>query len=129
MGALCVWVHVHAVHNHCRGISYHGKNYINPVAHRCNCKGCGTVLVVDGNMKNNREVCSAADAGYIEYAGLPGSVKTGCTETPERKSKFCSLHKPRSLLTAEKKSSGRVIESILASKQTRTNMFYQVYQI
>ena len=45
-----------AIQNHCGGISYHGKNYINPVAHRCNCKGCGTVLVVDGNMKNNREV-------------------------------------------------------------------------
>ena len=78
-------------------------------------------MVVDGNMKNNREVCSAVDAGYIEYAGLPGSVKTGCTETPERKSKFCSLHKPRILLTAEKKLNGHVIESILASKQTQTH--------
>lgn len=55
------------------------------VAHRCNCKGCSTVMVVDDNMKNNREVCSAVDAGYIEYAGLPGSVETGCTETPEEK--------------------------------------------
>ena len=49
-------------------------------------------MVVDDNMKNNREVCSAVDAGYIEYAGLPGSVKTGCTETPEEK---------RILLTAQ----------------------------
>ena len=76
-------------------------------------------------MKNNREVCSAADAGYIEYAGLPGSVKTGCTETPERKSKFCPLHKLRLLLTDKRKLDGRVKESILASKQTQIP-FYQV---
>ena len=28
--------------------------------------------MVDGNMKNRRDVCRAKDAGYIEFLGLPG---------------------------------------------------------
>lgn len=42
--------------------------------HRCEVQGCGTVMVLDGNMKNNREVCFAVDAGYVEFSGLPGRV-------------------------------------------------------
>ena len=42
------------------------------VGHQCKFPGCGTVLVVDGNMKNRRDVCKAKDAGYIEFVGLPG---------------------------------------------------------
>lgn len=42
------------------------------VGHQCKFPGCGTVLVVDGNMKNRRDVCKAKDAGYIEFLGLPG---------------------------------------------------------
>lgn len=53
------------------------------------------MLVLDGNMKNRRHVCNARDAGYIEYPGLPGKVKTGCMLTPEYKSKYCSEHKIR----------------------------------
>lgn len=106
-------------------LCYYNLSFYLP-AHRCKCKGCGKVLVVDGNMKNNRQVCAAVNAGYVDYAGLSGSVRTGCPETPEVKSKFCSIHKPRILLTAEKNSDGRVIETIVASKQTRSNTFYQV---
>lgn len=54
--------------------------------------GCGTVLVLDGNMKNRRHVCNARDAGYIEYQGLPGKIKTGCMLTPEYKSEYCRKH-------------------------------------
>ena len=53
-------------------------------AHRCGKAGCGSVLVLDGNMKNRRDICAADCAGFIEYAGLPGKVKTGCMDTPER---------------------------------------------
>lgn len=53
------------------------------------------MLVLDGNMKNRRHVCNARDAGYIQYPGLPGKVKTGCMLTPEYKSKYCSQHKIR----------------------------------
>lgn len=43
-------------------------------------------------MKNRRHICNARDAGYIEYPGLPGKVKTGCMLTPEHKSKYCHKH-------------------------------------
>ena len=33
------------------------------------------MFVLDGNMKNNREVCYAVGAGYTEFIGLPGKVK------------------------------------------------------
>ena len=45
-------------------------------------------------MKNNREVCYAVDAGYAEFIGLPGKIKTGCPNTPAFKSRYCSLHIP-----------------------------------
>ena len=100
--------------------------YISSVGHRCSVSGCGTVLVVDGNMKNHRSVCAASDAGYIEYDGLPGRVKTGCTNTPEQKNRFCSLHKPRAL-TCSHDSSNTIIESILEKKTTRSVTHYKVY--
>lgn len=33
--------------------------------HSCNYPGCKTVLVVDGNLKNRRDVCAAREAGFI----------------------------------------------------------------
>ena len=33
--------------------------------HRCDGKGCGKILVIDGNMKNHREVCFSKDAGLL----------------------------------------------------------------
>lgn len=30
------------------------------------------MLVIDGNMKNRRDVCAASEAGFTEYEGLPG---------------------------------------------------------
>ena len=95
------------------------------VGHRCKTKGCGTVLVLDGNQKNNRPVCAADEAGYVEYAGLPGKVKTGCMNTPEQQSLFCPLHKPRHMKTTEGCRHG-VIVSILKKKETRNSTFYEV---
>ena len=37
--------------------------------------GCGKILVLDGNMKNHRDVCAAREAGYAQFHGLPGEVK------------------------------------------------------
>lgn len=51
-------------------------------------------LVLDGNMKNHRDVCMAKDAGYIEFDGILGSVKTGCQASPNYKSRFCAKHTP-----------------------------------
>lgn len=53
------------------------------------------MLVLDGNMKNRRDVCMARDAGYIEYRGLPGCIKTGCMNSPEQESRYCKLHQVR----------------------------------
>lgn len=75
--------------------------------HRCSKNGCGNVLVVDGNLKNHRSVCAPTDAGYIQYTGLPGTIKSGCTNTPCQKSRFCPKHKPRPL-TSQTESNNKV---------------------
>lgn len=95
--------------------------------HRCNAKGCGNVLVLDGNQKNNRPVCAADGAGYTEYTGLPGTIRTGCLETPEQQSKYCGHHKPRVLETSSVGSTApQVVEMLLGKKQTRNSTFYEV---
>ena len=93
--------------------------------HRCSVSGCGKVLVIDENMKNHRSVCAASEAGYLQYDGLPGHVKTGCTNTPEQRSYFCHLHKPRAL-TSPSSNANTVIESVLVKKVTRSITYYKV---
>ena len=61
-------------------------------AHSCGFPGCHRVLVLDGNMKNRRDVCYAKVAGFIQFDGLSGSIKTGCPATPAFKNRYCSLH-------------------------------------
>ena len=97
-------------------------------AHHCGKVGCGSVLVLDGNMKNRRDVCAADHAGFVEYDGLPGNVKTGCMNTPEQQSKFCPNHKIRQAKSGSSFSynCGKVVEAILRKKTTRTNVFYEV---
>ena len=73
------------------------------------------MIVLDGNMKNSRQVCAASDAGFVEYDGLPGMVKTGCMNTPDQKSRFCAAHKPCQLLSDD---CNRVIEMIVSKKTT-----------
>ena len=93
--------------------------------HCCSISGCGKILVIDGNMKNHRSVCAASEAGYLQYDGLPGRVKTGCTNTPEQRSRFYHLHKPRAL-TSPSSSANTVIESVLEKKLTRSITYYKV---
>ena len=38
--------------------------------HRCDKAGCGSVIVLDGNMKNHHGVCLATHAGFAEYDGF-----------------------------------------------------------
>ena len=64
-------------------------------AHKCSYPGCGDVLVIDGNMKNRRDICAATEAGFATFKGLPGAIKTGCQLSPGYQSKFCSYHSPR----------------------------------
>lgn len=111
--------------------------------HSCTYPGCRSVLVVDGNMKNRRGVCMAKDAGYIEFHGLPGSVKTGCQATPSYKSRYCASHMPqgcepvRCIDDEELNEAGSTIgksaevgnviaEVIVSKKVTRRDTYYQV---
>ena len=60
--------------------------------HSCTHLGCREVLVLDGNLKKRGEVCMAKDAGYIEFAGIPEMMRTGCSCTLSYKCRFCPEH-------------------------------------
>ena len=86
-------------------------------------------------MKNHRDVCLATEAGYVEYLGLPGRVKTGCANTPDFKSRYCSLHKPTATVSHPKDTdiaststqlTGNQVGVILRKKSTRAQTFYHV---
>ena len=86
--------------------------------------------MLDGNMKNQREVCMAKDAGYTQYSALPGSVRTGCPHTPAYKSRFCTHHKNRApnytsgASSADKEEDrDTVVEMLLAKKVTRCETY------
>lgn len=98
--------------------------------HKCDVLGCNSVLVMDGNLKNHRDVCLAKEAGYVTYQGLPGKVKTGCVLTPDLRSRYCSLHKPR---VCEKpqdddtsNSEEDIAEMIVEERITRSQTHYKV---
>jgi len=72
-----------------------------------------------------------------------GKVKTGCPNTPELKSRFCTLHKPTAAIpqeiqltdvpaqaststSSQHSASEEQIAIILAKKQTRQTTFHQV---
>ena len=108
--------------------------------HQCTYPGCKRVLVLDGNMKNRRDVCMAPDAGYTKYEGLPGAVKTGCMNSPKLGARHCLLHKVRACnpFAGENKdkdapecleSHDRVVETILEKRTTRTANYYKVRTI
>ncbi len=94
-------------------------------------------MVLDGNMKNHRDVCKARDAGYTEYEGLPGSIKTGCMNTPESQSRFCTIHQVRICGTKDTLDTDAtappvsttysgVVERILEKRTTRNANYYKV---
>ena len=63
--------------------------------HRCQKQGCGEVFIIDGNMKNHRAVCLPRKLDmHNNHHGLPGKIRTGCPNTPDLRSRFCSKHKP-----------------------------------
>jgi len=74
--------------------------------HQCEFPGCKGVIVMDGNMKNRRDICFAKDAGTVSYPGLPGHIKTGCIASPAYKSRYCKDHQPRSCKISTTESNG-----------------------
>ena len=110
------------------------------IEHSCAAPGCGSVLVLDGNCKNYRDVCKACDAGYVEYEGLEGVVKTGCMNSPKSGSRFCELHIeniaiPQQLDPEEEITSSMtndvedsVIATVVGKRSIRNATYYQVNQ-
>ena len=109
--------------------------------HNCSVSGCGSTLVLDGNMKNHREVCAAKEAGYAEFNGLPGKIKTGtCPNTPQLKSRCCLDHTPTSFksnpassdadspptATSTSRSEDVQLAYIVGKRETRQTTLYQV---
>ena len=45
--------------------------------HHCKTPGCGSVLVVDGNLKNARQVCGCKAAGIVKFKDLNGKIALG----------------------------------------------------
>ncbi len=43
----------------------------------CDIPGCRNVLVIDGNMKNARQVCSCKNIAQLNFDGMDGSVVVG----------------------------------------------------
>ena len=91
------------------------------------------MLVLDGNLKNQQEVCMAKDAGFTEFAGLPGLIRTGCPRTPAFKCRYCTEHMNQACTSqpecgsAESSEEGEsIIEVILAKKVTCSETYYQV---
>ena len=47
------------------------------LGHVCDTPGCTSVLVLDGNMKNARQVCMCKHIGELHFEGLQGTVVVG----------------------------------------------------
>lgn len=91
-------------------------------------------------MKNHRDVCAASEAGYAEFNGLPGKIKTGCTNTPQLKSRYCPAHTPTAFkrqvvdinseaaecATLQPNTKEDQVAYIVGKKKTRQNTFYEV---
>ena len=121
-------------------VTFHSHNISTSLlwlGHRCQFPGCQVALVMDGNLKNRRDVCMAREAGYIEYEGVEEKIKTGCMNTPEQKSQYCTLHKPRACDPITRHCSEETppeplardqgnVQLILEKKVTRTVTYYKV---
>lgn len=79
-------------------------------------------------MKNHRSVCFAINAGYAEYKGLPGILRTGCPNTPAFKSRYCSLHSPfeESTNSATSTETTKPTSIIIGKRITRQGINYEV---
>ncbi|KXJ12526.1 hypothetical protein AC249_AIPGENE20249 [Exaiptasia diaphana] len=60
--------------------------------HCCDTPGCEEIIVLDGNMKNARQVCCCNKIGYVQFSGLQEKVVTGCPNTPMQRHRYCSTH-------------------------------------
>ena len=48
-----------------------------PIDHICETPGCKTMVVLDGNMKNARQVCMVKDVAELRFSAMDGSIVVG----------------------------------------------------
>ena len=96
------------------------------VDHTCKYAGYKEVLVIDGNIKNCHDVCMTKDAGCIQYPGLPGDIKSGCTASPQFMLRYCQEHDNRSCIPRCTDEGDPIAEMILEKKTTQSSTFYKV---
>ena len=70
--------------------SYFEKKWAN---HKCSKPGCGSCLVLDGDLKLTRKLCGAKMAGQFSFKNTPHKVLTGCLNLPVPGQPFCKDHK------------------------------------
>lgn len=105
--------------------------HISCLGHNCKTPGRGRVFILDGNMKNHRDVCFAKEAGYVEYHGLPGKIQTGCPNTPALNSRYCTKHIPTTVsLNDDSDTRPKVSQEqqgiVIGKKTTRQSTLYEV---
>ena len=62
------------------------------VNHKCDVKGCGWCITIDGGLKPHRMVCAAKLSGVREFPKVGLEVITGCIKHPAFNSKYCQEH-------------------------------------
>jgi len=116
-------------------------------SHLCATPGCSNVIVIDGNMKNCRQVCGVKDVTVCLFQSIAGEIKTGCINTPQKGYLVCKNHidsaclykdedpdsqicsstsNSKDVTTPSKETDMLCIIKICNSRQTRSNLFYQV---
>ena len=123
-------------HTLCYNYYLYNKEVVVTVSidHTCTYPGCGKVLVLDGNMKNYRDICMAKDAGFVEFRGLPGYIKTGCQHTPAYKCRYCEKHMNQAITQSATEGDHlqvdaegeAIVEMIIDKKVTRNETHYKV---
>ncbi|XP_066912461.1 uncharacterized protein [Clytia hemisphaerica] len=66
--------------------------------HSCGMPGCSKVLILDGNMKACRQVCSVKEVTRMGFKTIPGQLITGCMNTPSKGLRVCEEHKETTAL-------------------------------
>ena len=60
--------------------------------HRCEARGCGSVLVIDGGLKPQRKICAARTCAIYQFKHSGAEVLVGCKNIPSPGETFCSEH-------------------------------------
>lgn len=101
---------------------YQWLTAIVTAGHTCDKPGCGNAVILDGNM---RDVCCATYAGYTEYEGLPGRVRTAWML--EHPNIYCTVHKPAIALSKDDR--GEPVGLITGKRTTRSTTMYEVSKL